>query len=217
MRHAGNFHPEWGYLAPAPDFIRTARVVFVATAIGAAASAGVTFSLVAHPTTETSVSTRTLVNEAAMARATPAELMSSQSPTQQQSPPSAVVASQPADAAASQSSTNSTKQTSEDVLALAETPTGTDDAPVKIGAVAPAAAAQVPVADPAPIKIKSAKKLNSTLRYDSRGEPLQLAPNKNYRRRSLDEYYETGAQRGYFRGRSGGWSSGDGGWPHQVW
>jgi len=45
MRYAGNFHPEWGYLAPAPNFVRTARVVLVATTIGATAGAGVVFSL----------------------------------------------------------------------------------------------------------------------------------------------------------------------------
>jgi len=31
MRHSEKFHPEWGYLAPAPSFIRTARVVLAAT------------------------------------------------------------------------------------------------------------------------------------------------------------------------------------------
>ena len=45
MRFAGNFHPEWGYLAPAPNFMRTARVVIVATAIGATAGAAVVLSL----------------------------------------------------------------------------------------------------------------------------------------------------------------------------
>jgi hypothetical protein len=45
MRFAGNFHPEWGYLAPAPNFMRTARVVVVATAIGATAGAAVVLSL----------------------------------------------------------------------------------------------------------------------------------------------------------------------------
>jgi hypothetical protein len=49
MRSAGNFSPEWGYLAPAPSFMRTARVVLVATAIGATAGAGVVLSLVDHP------------------------------------------------------------------------------------------------------------------------------------------------------------------------
>ena len=45
MRFGGNFHPEWGYLAPAPNFMRTARVVVVATAIGATAGAAVVLSL----------------------------------------------------------------------------------------------------------------------------------------------------------------------------
>src|SRR5579862_127421 len=45
MRTGGNFHPEWGYLAPAPSFMRTARIVAVATAIGATAGAAVVLSL----------------------------------------------------------------------------------------------------------------------------------------------------------------------------
>jgi len=49
MRSAGNFNPEWGYLAPASSFARTARVVLVATAIGATAGAGVVLSLIDRP------------------------------------------------------------------------------------------------------------------------------------------------------------------------
>lgn len=49
MRVSGNFHPEWGYLAPAPNFMRTARMVVVATAIGATAGAAVVLSLVDRP------------------------------------------------------------------------------------------------------------------------------------------------------------------------
>jgi hypothetical protein len=49
MRFAGNFHPEWGYLAPAPNFMRTVRIVAVATAIGATAGAAVVLSLADHP------------------------------------------------------------------------------------------------------------------------------------------------------------------------
>ena len=45
MRFGGNFNPEWGYLAPAPSFMRTARIVAVATAIGATAGAAVVLSL----------------------------------------------------------------------------------------------------------------------------------------------------------------------------
>jgi hypothetical protein len=44
MRHQ-NWHPEWGFLAPAPNFIRTARIVLVATAAGATTGAGVVLSL----------------------------------------------------------------------------------------------------------------------------------------------------------------------------
>jgi hypothetical protein len=45
MPFGGTFHPEWGALAPAPSFMRTARIVAVATAIGATAGAGVVLSL----------------------------------------------------------------------------------------------------------------------------------------------------------------------------
>jgi hypothetical protein len=45
MAFGGNFHPEWGALAPATSFMRTARIVAVATAIGATAGAGVVLSL----------------------------------------------------------------------------------------------------------------------------------------------------------------------------
>lgn len=49
MRCAGNFHPEWGYFAPAPSFMRTVRIALVATAVGATAGAGVVVSLVERP------------------------------------------------------------------------------------------------------------------------------------------------------------------------
>ena len=52
MRHSDKFHPEWGYLAPVPSFIRIARVVLAATAVGAIAGAGVVLSLAGHPSSE---------------------------------------------------------------------------------------------------------------------------------------------------------------------
>ena len=61
MRHAGNFNPEWGYIAPAPNFMRTARLFVVAAAIGATASAAAVFSLMDRPAAEASVAARTLV------------------------------------------------------------------------------------------------------------------------------------------------------------
>jgi hypothetical protein len=61
MRHAMNFHPEWGCLAPAPSFLRTMRTVLVATAVGATAGGGVVLSLVGQSAGRTSVAERTLV------------------------------------------------------------------------------------------------------------------------------------------------------------
>jgi hypothetical protein len=61
MRHAGNFNPEWGYIAPSPNFLRITSVFVVAAVIGAMASAAVVFSLMDRPVAETSVAARTLV------------------------------------------------------------------------------------------------------------------------------------------------------------
>jgi hypothetical protein len=61
MRHAANFNPEWGYLAPRPGFLRSARLVVLAGAIGAVAGAAVVVSLVDRPVAEGSVAARTLV------------------------------------------------------------------------------------------------------------------------------------------------------------
>jgi hypothetical protein len=75
MRSAGNFSPEWGYLAPAPNFMRTARIVVVATAIGAIAGAGVVLSLVDRPAADNdqaSVSAHAIVSSVETAPATAA-------------------------------------------------------------------------------------------------------------------------------------------------
>ncbi len=67
MRSTGRFSPEWGYLAPAPSFVRSLRVVLVATAIGAIAGAAAVLSLVDHSAAElgsTSLAARTMVSGA---------------------------------------------------------------------------------------------------------------------------------------------------------
>ena len=78
MRSAGNFSSEWGYLAPAPSFARTARIVLVATAIGATAGAGVVLALVDRsPEPErTSVAARAIVTSVHEAAAPVASQMS---------------------------------------------------------------------------------------------------------------------------------------------
>ena len=62
MPLAGACHPEWGYLAPAPNFLRTARIFIIAAAIGAMASAAIFCSLIYRPAAETSVAEQTLVH-----------------------------------------------------------------------------------------------------------------------------------------------------------
>lgn len=77
MRSASNFHPEWGYLAPAPSFMRTARIVLVATAIGATAGAAVVLSLVDRPAAENGkafVAARAIVTSVEAAPATSAPI-----------------------------------------------------------------------------------------------------------------------------------------------
>jgi hypothetical protein len=61
MRHAGNFNPEWGYLAPAPTFLRTARGLIAAAIIGGAAGAAVVISLMDRPAGDASVAARTMI------------------------------------------------------------------------------------------------------------------------------------------------------------
>jgi len=60
MRSTGNFHPEWGYLAPSPMFIRTARIVLIAVTVGGLVGASVVLSTLERPASETSVAARTL-------------------------------------------------------------------------------------------------------------------------------------------------------------
>ena len=60
MRHQ-NWHPEWGFLAPAPSLIRAVRIVLVATAVGATIGASVVLSLVDSSANQPTVAERTLV------------------------------------------------------------------------------------------------------------------------------------------------------------
>ena len=85
MRSAGNFNSEWGYLAPAPSFMRTARVVLVATAVGATAGAAVVLSLIDRPASQSeksaSVTAHAIVTAVQAAPATGAPVASAASVT----------------------------------------------------------------------------------------------------------------------------------------
>jgi hypothetical protein len=167
MRHAGNFGPEWGYLAPAPSFLHTARIVVVAIAVGATASAAVVFSLLDRPGAEESVAARTLAPvDVASAPTAPAKMAAMPAASEQArstpqpiapkaavAPPTVLpLASAPKGSTANDSGTTSTTQHSVSVAALAESPRMTD-IPAGPGIQAPlgadgAAAQKKPAARP---------------------------------------------------------------------
>jgi len=170
MRSAGNFHPEWGYLAPAPSFLRTVRIALVATAIGAIGGAVVVVSLVERPGADddnTSIAAHALVTSApviASAAASPtakAPASVAQAPMPAQAQPAvasmqppAPVSEPPEGAAASANKPNAAPTVAPapaSVAALAETPPAVEAAP----AVAHPKATVVPEVVPAkraPIK-----------------------------------------------------------------
>jgi hypothetical protein len=142
MRSAGNFNPEWGYLAPAPSFARTARVVLVATAIGATAGAGVVLSLVDRPSEpeKTPVAARAIVpsvRAAAVPSVAPAAPAAMTAPVAMTAP--AKLASPPASAAVVAPSGKP------DITARASSRTTPQPRP----AISPAANAAAPAPSPA--------------------------------------------------------------------
>src|SRR6516162_8753482 len=83
MRHGRNLNPEWGYVAPASGFMRTARFM-VAAIVGATAGAVIVFSLLGRPVAEESVAARTLVGRDASLPVTAATSVATQQPTEPQ-------------------------------------------------------------------------------------------------------------------------------------
>ena len=185
MRYNPSFHPEWGYLAPAPSFIRTVRMVFIATAVGAAVGAGVGFSWKGRGS---SVAARTLV-QPMKAAPTPAN-----TPAQVPNEPRA----------------SPTTGAKEGIAALSEVPAATDEPATAVTAAPATTTNQTAVK--APIKKRATTKPNVTRRYASRHESLGLVPGEYSRRRSTDEYRVSGARGGYYReSRHWGGYYGDGG------
>jgi hypothetical protein len=190
MRSTANFHPEWGYLAPAPSFMRRARIVLLATAIGVTLGAGAVFSWGSHQATELSVAARTLVRptEAGSAGAnTPAQATQANAPSSNEKWP-LTVNSRSADGAANKTSTGSTTRAPEGMAAVAEVPATTDRLAIATIA-APPTVTKDPVLNVAPIKKKTTKKSNATWRFASREEPFGLTPGEHYKRRSWGGYY----------------------------
>jgi hypothetical protein len=83
MRHGRNLNPEWGYVAPASGFMRTARFI-VAAIVGATAGVVIVFSLLDRPVAEESVAARTLVGRDASWPVTADTSAAAQQPTEPQ-------------------------------------------------------------------------------------------------------------------------------------
>jgi hypothetical protein len=156
MRIAENFNPEWGYLAPAPSFMRTARIVVVAATIGASAGGAVVFSLIERPLAEEpSVAARTMAapDGAAAMSARLAAVTQANTHEQRQLPvPQAVLAI--AHAATGEEGSTVVRQAGRAVLA--ESPAMTDKAP-------PAAADRTATAADAPPPAKKVAKIQQAM------------------------------------------------------
>lgn len=146
MRSASHFSPEWGYLAPAPNFRSTVRIVVVAAAVGASAGAAAVFSLVDRPAGEESVAARTLAWPITAAAA-PAG-----TPVVEQNRAMVAASAQAGISAAAESSTAATTQRPASAAALAESPRMSEPTP------APANDETISAPEATPPQAKAAKK-----------------------------------------------------------
>jgi hypothetical protein len=172
MHHAKNSHPEWGYLAPAPNFLRAARIVLAATAVGATAGAGVVLSLIDRSAGQTPVEARMLARpiQAAPTPDSPPQTvqMNAQASIQNQRTRASGTNGQAGSGAASERSADWSTQASS-IAGLVDGPALTDHTPAKALAAPSLAAAQPPVAGMPPLQAKADKKHHVARRYPWRG------------------------------------------------
>jgi hypothetical protein len=201
MRSTRNFHPEWGYLAPSANFIRTARISLIAVVVGGIAGASIVLPLVDRPADEISVAARTLSRpgeDASVPVGTARTPVKMQAAIQDQT-----VKPQPMNPAPMDGS----RMASESSARLtAQPPTsGAVGAEVPASAASPADAGSYQ--GPAPVQKKATRKPHPTLRYASRGE--RLKGDRGSRRPFDDqslfsanvpaEYYPRRGYGGYYR------------------
>lgn len=146
MPHSGNFNPEWGYLAPRPGFLRTARIVLLAGAIGTVGGMAVAVALVARPAADISVAARTMAQptvSTVLPKSASAHEEVSQDSAQHVVLPSQPLASSGVehgdlkDLAAAESRSATTIQPHTSVSALAEAPVASDNTAEISGTVRP--------------------------------------------------------------------------------
>jgi len=198
MRFADNFNPEWGYLAPAPSLMRTARIALVAAAIGATSGATVVFALIDHPAAEeTSIAARTLVQQGDSAFVIAPAAAQLQAPHQVGSATDHRGGPPLPRLAASEAGPRSSPQNPANASALAETPAAL--------ASTPPANEPVVAADTVPVQKKAARKQQQPQQrltwrvpreqvygaareqaYGGARTPLALLPNGAYLMRGQD-------------------------------
>jgi hypothetical protein len=194
MRSTGNFHPEWGYFAPSPIFIRTARIVLIAVTVGGIGGASVVLSMLERPAGETSVAARTLPR--------PGEVVS----VPVGSPPAAQEKAQAAtpDRPTTTASTD-TSRAGASVLST-QSPTSIAAAP-EVPAASTSWAKSRSYRAPATTQRKVSRKPSPTSRYSSRGENVigNREPRRLFNYQPLygadvpAEYYPRRGYSGYYR------------------
>jgi hypothetical protein len=201
MRSTRNFNPEWGYLAPSGNFIRTARVALIAVVAGGIAGAVIVLPLIERPVGENSVAARTLSQSgegAAVPVGTPrAEVKMQAVIPDQPTKPTATERSR----TANESSAGASAQLPASGAVGAEVPAASTTAPAK------ARPYQARVADEAPLQKKVTRKRHPSFRYASRGEHLNgdRGPRRPFENQALfganlpAEYYPQRGYGGYYR------------------
>ena len=202
MRSTEKYHPLWG----AAGFVRTARVVLVATTVGAIVGVGAGVTLVRHPSSETSVAPRALAFSDA---ATPVRSATPPVPSQTEGQAELVPTA---------------KGPGEDVVIRSWSPSSiaeTKSAGQFNVSSAPkrAFSARSHVVHFSPIKPKPASKPNASGRYASHHENVGLAPGKYYMKGSSDQYRSSEMRGGYYREsrHSGGYYVRDGDRAYEDW
>jgi hypothetical protein len=205
MRSAGNFHPDWGYLAPAPSFLRTARVVLVATAIGATAGAAVIFALVQRPSADaadTSLAAHALVTSVPVVTEVAApptavdqptvaqQLLSVPSQMPNPTPPAKVVEAPASGTPTKAGTISAPPKAPASVAGLSEAPPAVT-APTEAGAPS-ALATDETVGDPDSASAKLTKKHHGADDSNHRGKTA----GRHWRNRPFDPFFRLFSSRG---------------------
>jgi len=195
MHSTRNFHPEWGYLAPSGNFIRSARIALIAVVAGGIAGATVVLPLVERRVGESSVAARTLSRSgegASVPVGTPRAQVKMQ----------AAIPDQPAKPA----SIDRSRTASESSAGSSVQPVGAEVPATSATASAKARSYPAPAADEAPLQKKVTRK-HPLVRYASRGEHLNggRGPRRPFENKALfganlpADYYPQRGYGGYYR------------------